>query len=278
MSERTRDGLEAARARGPHGGQKPKLTARQAKIAQAMYDEVGPDGRRAHTVQQIADEFGVTRPGQCLGAGRGHRLVPMFNAWLRIPVRAAAIVTCRSARRVAPPEAAVNASMNRGCQLMTSRISSPMSTLGQHGLTASAEVGEARRVRDAVEAPGVDAALGVDGHPVGVTHSGGDLLPGVVQRPSMAIQQLGRVGRELEGVEDRPSGRLPRRAGQQAGSRVGPAGRSGSEDVAAGEALMELLEDAEHVRGTMERAVRPVGGAGPAAATSPPGPPPTPPC
>ena len=62
MSERTRDGLEAARARGRTGGQKPKLTARQAKIAQAMYDETGPDGRRAHTVQQIAEEFGVTRP------------------------------------------------------------------------------------------------------------------------------------------------------------------------------------------------------------------------
>jgi len=27
-----------------------------------MYDELGPDGRRKHTVQQIADEFGVTRP------------------------------------------------------------------------------------------------------------------------------------------------------------------------------------------------------------------------
>ena len=62
MSERTRDGLEAARARGRTGGQRPKLTPRQAKIAQAMYDETGADGRRAHTVQQIADEFGVTRP------------------------------------------------------------------------------------------------------------------------------------------------------------------------------------------------------------------------
>jgi DNA invertase Pin-like site-specific DNA recombinase len=62
MSERTRDGLDAARARGRTGGQKPKLTLRQAKIAQAMYDELGEDGRRAHTVQQIADEFGVTRP------------------------------------------------------------------------------------------------------------------------------------------------------------------------------------------------------------------------
>ncbi len=62
MSERTRDGLDAARARGRTGGQKPKLTARQAKIAQDMYDELGDDGRRAHTVQHIADEFGVTRP------------------------------------------------------------------------------------------------------------------------------------------------------------------------------------------------------------------------
>jgi DNA invertase Pin-like site-specific DNA recombinase len=62
MSKSTRDGLDAARARGRTGGQKPKLTARQAKIVQDMYDELGPDGRRARTVQQIADEFAVTRP------------------------------------------------------------------------------------------------------------------------------------------------------------------------------------------------------------------------
>ena len=62
MSERTRDGLEAARARGRTGGQKPKLTVRQAKIAQAMYDEKGEDGKRVHTVAVIAAEFGVTRP------------------------------------------------------------------------------------------------------------------------------------------------------------------------------------------------------------------------
>ena len=62
MTERTRDGLDAARARGRTGGQKPKLTARQAKVAQEMYDQLGTDGRRAYTVQQIAEEFGVTRP------------------------------------------------------------------------------------------------------------------------------------------------------------------------------------------------------------------------
>lgn len=62
MAERTRDGLAAARARGRTGGQKPKLTPRQARIAQDMYDQLGPDGLRAHTVAEIAAEFGVSRP------------------------------------------------------------------------------------------------------------------------------------------------------------------------------------------------------------------------
>ncbi len=56
MSERTRDGLEAARARGRTGGQKPKLGPRQARLAREMY-ETGD-----LTVAQIAAEFGVTRP------------------------------------------------------------------------------------------------------------------------------------------------------------------------------------------------------------------------
>ena len=62
MSERTMDGLAAARARGRTGGQKPKLGARQVKLARQMYDETGDDGKRKHTVAQIAAEFGVSRP------------------------------------------------------------------------------------------------------------------------------------------------------------------------------------------------------------------------
>jgi DNA invertase Pin-like site-specific DNA recombinase len=62
MSERTRDGLAAARARGRTGGQKPKLGPRQVKLAREMYEEKSPDGKRAHTVEHIAREFGVTRP------------------------------------------------------------------------------------------------------------------------------------------------------------------------------------------------------------------------
>lgn len=61
-SERTHDGLAAARARGRKGGQKPKLTPRQVADARRMYAETGPDGKRAHTVQEIADAYGVSRP------------------------------------------------------------------------------------------------------------------------------------------------------------------------------------------------------------------------
>ncbi len=62
MSERTMDGLAAARARGRTGGQKPKLGPRQVKLAREMYEETGKDGKRAHTVAQIAAELGVSRP------------------------------------------------------------------------------------------------------------------------------------------------------------------------------------------------------------------------
>jgi DNA invertase Pin-like site-specific DNA recombinase len=62
MSERTMEGLAAARARGRTGGQKPKLGPRQVTVARQMYEEVDEHGRRRHTVAQIAAEFGVTRP------------------------------------------------------------------------------------------------------------------------------------------------------------------------------------------------------------------------
>ena len=53
--ERTQDGLAAARARGRKGGGRFKMTPTKAKQARAMYDT------RQHTVQQIAETFGVSR-------------------------------------------------------------------------------------------------------------------------------------------------------------------------------------------------------------------------
>jgi DNA invertase Pin-like site-specific DNA recombinase len=54
--ERTVDGLAAARARGRKGGPKFKMTPTRIAQARSMYDA------GQHTVQQIADTFGVSRP------------------------------------------------------------------------------------------------------------------------------------------------------------------------------------------------------------------------
>jgi DNA invertase Pin-like site-specific DNA recombinase len=62
MSERTRDGLAAARARGRVGGPKPKLRLRQIQIAREMYDQLDENGHNRWTVAQIAAEFDVSRP------------------------------------------------------------------------------------------------------------------------------------------------------------------------------------------------------------------------
>lgn len=62
MSERTMDGLAAARARSRTGGQKPRLGSRRVQLARQMHDERDDDGKRRYTVAQIAAEFGITRP------------------------------------------------------------------------------------------------------------------------------------------------------------------------------------------------------------------------
>jgi DNA invertase Pin-like site-specific DNA recombinase len=59
--EGTREGLAAARARGRTGGRKPKLNARQAATVRRMYQATRPDGRRLHTVAEIAQVVGVHR-------------------------------------------------------------------------------------------------------------------------------------------------------------------------------------------------------------------------
>lgn len=61
ISEGTRKGLEAARARGRAGGRKPKLTQRQVLVARQMYEDKGEDGKRKYTVAEIAETFGVSR-------------------------------------------------------------------------------------------------------------------------------------------------------------------------------------------------------------------------
>ena len=59
--EGTREGLDAARARGRTGGRKPKLSAAKAATVRRMYQATGPDGKRLHTVAEIAQTAGIHR-------------------------------------------------------------------------------------------------------------------------------------------------------------------------------------------------------------------------
>jgi DNA invertase Pin-like site-specific DNA recombinase len=59
--ENTNEGLAAARARGRTGGRKPKLSAGQAATIRRMYEAKGDDGKRAYTVQEIAEAVGIHR-------------------------------------------------------------------------------------------------------------------------------------------------------------------------------------------------------------------------
>ena len=59
--EGTREGLDAARARGRAGGRRPKLSAARAATVRRMYQATGPDGKRLHTVAEIAQTAGVHR-------------------------------------------------------------------------------------------------------------------------------------------------------------------------------------------------------------------------
>jgi len=61
IAERTKAGLESARARGRLGGRPAKLTADKLAVARGMYTEKGDDGKRRYTVQQIADVVGCSR-------------------------------------------------------------------------------------------------------------------------------------------------------------------------------------------------------------------------
>ena len=54
--DRTKAGLEAARARGIKGGRKHKLDATKQKTAQSMYDS------KKHTINEICQTLGITKP------------------------------------------------------------------------------------------------------------------------------------------------------------------------------------------------------------------------
>lgn len=56
IRERTKAGLEAARARGRKGGRKPALSAKQQQVAVKLYHE------KDHTAEEICRIMGISKP------------------------------------------------------------------------------------------------------------------------------------------------------------------------------------------------------------------------
>lgn len=65
--EGTLAGLASVRPRGRVGGRSPALDmeAHGVEMARGPYEMNGDDGKRRHTVQQIADRLGVSRATIC---------------------------------------------------------------------------------------------------------------------------------------------------------------------------------------------------------------------
>lgn len=107
--EGTREGLSAARARGRTGGRPAALTGLQAVQARRMYDERGADGKRAYTVRQIADTFGVGRAtiyryldNDTAAPPAGHRPQPRAGAKVQGPAPAPAPSPADAAEQAEP--------------------------------------------------------------------------------------------------------------------------------------------------------------------------------
>lgn len=61
IRERTRAGLEAARARGRNGWRPPALTEREVEMAADMMAQTSEDGQRVYSATEIADRFDISR-------------------------------------------------------------------------------------------------------------------------------------------------------------------------------------------------------------------------
>ncbi len=61
IRERTRAGLAAARSRGRKGGRPTAMTPTKTAIAREMIEKTGEDGRRVHSVSDVASVMNVSR-------------------------------------------------------------------------------------------------------------------------------------------------------------------------------------------------------------------------
>lgn len=224
---------------GPaQSGSGPRSKARSRRRFRRA-DSSGPGGTAGRGVSTAI-------PGDMTGG------YPMLRA---CAVRTAAIVTCRSASRVPPPDTAVNASTNLGCQAATSSSTSDRSTPRQHGLQPLAQIDQARWVWEAFNVLHMQLAV-VDGDG-GVHHQpAADLAVGDIQQPCMPQPAADPDPRAARASSTRPDRRHPRRPVEQLGPRITPPGRRRRVHIATQQRPMEPLPYTELPARLVDHAVR----------------------
>ena len=61
IRERTKAGLEAARARGKKGGRRRALNEEQVQRLYQLYDDTDTDGQKKYTIREICEMMGISR-------------------------------------------------------------------------------------------------------------------------------------------------------------------------------------------------------------------------
>ena len=61
IRERTKAGLEAARARGKKGGRRRALNEEQVQRLYQLYDDTDTDGQKKYTIRDICEMMGISR-------------------------------------------------------------------------------------------------------------------------------------------------------------------------------------------------------------------------
>ena len=61
IRERTKAGLEAARARGRKGGRPKSLDKEKTQLAYKLYDERNPDGGKKYTIKEICQMLRISK-------------------------------------------------------------------------------------------------------------------------------------------------------------------------------------------------------------------------
>ena len=127
---------------------------------------------------------------------------------------------------------------------------------GQQRVDVAAQLDQARRLVERLEALDVQLPLGVEADRGVCLQARADGAVRAIEGPRVLGEQIIRGRGQRQGGQNSGLGACPRLAGEQLRARVAPPCRGVGVDLAPLEMAMKLRQHAEHVRVAVDRAVR----------------------